>query len=144
MDDHTVDDAELDRLQAAHKQAVENWIAAIREEEALASVNHDVAEIDQWEAAHFKEDEQRVNVRALAHKLRLPPPLLLPPPPLRRRYHHHHHHYYLSLRLYHRPCPYSHLRGAYRRQVVLVTSTQSNTSATFALYKLKVLFNGLS
>ena len=59
MDDLTADDAELDRLQAAYKQAVENWIAAIREEEALASVNHDVAEIDQWEAAHFKEDEQR-------------------------------------------------------------------------------------
>lgn len=59
MDDQTVDNAELDRLQAAYKQAVENWIAAIRQEEALASVNHDVAEIDQWEAAHFKEDEQR-------------------------------------------------------------------------------------
>ncbi len=26
---------------------------------ALASVNHNVAEIDQWEAAHFKEDELR-------------------------------------------------------------------------------------
>ena len=59
MDDQTVDNAELDRLQAAYKQAVENWIAAIRQEEALASVNHDVAEIDQWEAAHFKEDEMR-------------------------------------------------------------------------------------
>jgi energy-converting hydrogenase A subunit M len=59
MNDQTADDADLDRLQAAYKQAVETWIAAIREEEALASVNHDVAEIDQWEAAHFKEDEQR-------------------------------------------------------------------------------------
>lgn len=59
MDDQTVDTAELDRLQGAYKQAVENWIAAIREEEALASVNHNVAEIDQWEEAHFKEDELR-------------------------------------------------------------------------------------
>ena len=59
MDDQTVDNAELDRLQAAYKQAVENWIAAIREEEARASVNHTVAESDQWEAAHFKEDKQR-------------------------------------------------------------------------------------
>ena len=59
MDDQTVDNEELDRLQAAYKQAVDKWVAAIREEEALASVNHNVAEIDQWEAAHFKEDEMR-------------------------------------------------------------------------------------
>jgi energy-converting hydrogenase A subunit M len=59
MDEETVDTAELDRLQTAYKEAVENWIAAIKEEEALASVNHNVAEIDQWEEAHFKEDELR-------------------------------------------------------------------------------------
>ena len=59
MDDQTIDASELDELQAAYKAAVEKWIAAIREEEALASVNHNVAEIDQWEAAHFKEDELR-------------------------------------------------------------------------------------
>ena len=43
---------ELDELQAAYKQAVDNWVAAIREEEALASGNHNVAELDEWEAAH--------------------------------------------------------------------------------------------
>jgi hypothetical protein len=53
---------ELDQMQAAYKAAVEEWIAAIKEEEALASVNHNVAEIDQWEAAHFKEDELRSTV----------------------------------------------------------------------------------
>jgi len=55
----TVDVSELDRLQSAYKTAVEKWIAAIRAEEALASVNHTVAEIDRWEAAHFREDELR-------------------------------------------------------------------------------------
>jgi hypothetical protein len=50
---------ELDELQAAYRKAVEAWIAAIRKEEALASVNHDVADIDQWEQAHFEEDEMR-------------------------------------------------------------------------------------
>jgi hypothetical protein len=50
---------ELDALQAAYKSAVESWISAIRKEEALASVNHSVAEIDQWEQAHFDEDEMR-------------------------------------------------------------------------------------
>ncbi|MGO4871911.1 MAG: hypothetical protein ACLPGW_15095 [Roseiarcus sp.] len=50
---------ELDGLQAGYKAAVERWIRAIREEEALASVNHSVAEVDEWEAAHFREDELR-------------------------------------------------------------------------------------
>jgi hypothetical protein len=46
---------ELDRLQAAYKAAVDEWVKAIRTEEALASGSHDVAELDQWEAAHFRE-----------------------------------------------------------------------------------------
>lgn len=56
--------AELDRLQEVYKAAVEEWIAAIKREEALASVNHDVAEVDAWEAAHFKEEEMRDKVLA--------------------------------------------------------------------------------
>jgi len=56
--------AELDELQAVYKAAVEQWIVAIRKEEALASVNHTVAEIDQWEQAHFDEDEARNRVLA--------------------------------------------------------------------------------
>jgi hypothetical protein len=46
---------ELDQLQADYKAAVDNWVKAIREEEALASSNHSVAELDKWEAAHFRE-----------------------------------------------------------------------------------------
>jgi hypothetical protein len=57
-------DAALDQLQGAYKAAVEEWITAIHAEEALASVNHSVAEVDQWEAAHFKEDELRSKVKA--------------------------------------------------------------------------------
>ena len=56
--------SELDRMQAAYKAAVEEWISAIKHEEALASVNHSVAEVDKWEAAHFKEDEVRSKVKA--------------------------------------------------------------------------------
>jgi hypothetical protein len=56
--------SELDRMQSAYNAAVEEWIAAIREEEALASNNHSVAQIDQWEAAHFKEDDVRKKVKA--------------------------------------------------------------------------------
>ena len=58
------ENADLDRLQSAYKAAAEQWRAAIGEEEALASVNHSVAEVDRWEAAHFREDELRNKAKA--------------------------------------------------------------------------------
>ncbi len=58
------DTIELDQMQAAYKAAVEQWIAAIKQEEALASVTHSVAEVDKWEEAHFAEDELRGKVKA--------------------------------------------------------------------------------
>jgi hypothetical protein len=55
-----IDAAELDKMQSDYKAAVEEWIAAIRQEEALASsADHSVAEIDQWEAAADREEEAR-------------------------------------------------------------------------------------
>jgi hypothetical protein len=59
-----MDQTELDRLQTAYKAAVDAWVVSIREEEALASVDHSVAEIDKWEAAHFREDALRNEVLA--------------------------------------------------------------------------------
>ena len=56
--------AEFDGMQSAYKAAVEEWISAIRREEALASVNHTIAQVDQWEAAHFKEEELRNKAKA--------------------------------------------------------------------------------
>lgn len=58
------DDSELEKLQAAYKTAVEEWIAAIKQEEALVSVTQTIAEVDRWEQAHFKEDEIRDKVKA--------------------------------------------------------------------------------
>jgi len=55
---------ELDELQAAYKAAVESWISAIRNEEALVSANHSMAEIDRWEQAHLDEDDMRNAVKA--------------------------------------------------------------------------------
>ena len=51
--------SKLDDLQASYKAAIENWISAIREEASLASVNHSIVEIDQWENAGFHEDQMR-------------------------------------------------------------------------------------
>jgi hypothetical protein len=59
-----VDDSELDQKQAAYKTTVEEWIAAIREEEALASGEHSVDDIDRWEAAHFREEKIRNEAKA--------------------------------------------------------------------------------
>jgi hypothetical protein len=58
------EDRELDQMQNNYKALVEDWIAAIREEEALASVNHSVADVDRWEAAHFREEELRNKAKA--------------------------------------------------------------------------------
>ncbi len=55
---------ELDAMQSAYKAAVEEWIAAIREEEALASGEHSIEDIDQWEAAHFREEAARNKAKA--------------------------------------------------------------------------------
>ena len=61
MDD---EHAELDQLQGAYKAAVDAWVAAIRAEEALASVPHNVAEIDTWEAACFAAEEAGAQAEA--------------------------------------------------------------------------------
>ena len=55
---------ELDQLQKAYKEAVEAWITTIREEEALASTEHSVAEIDEWKEAGFHEEEARDKAKA--------------------------------------------------------------------------------
>jgi hypothetical protein len=54
---------ELDQMQAAYKAAVEEWITTIKEEEALASVNHTVADLDKWEQASMREEEVRSKVK---------------------------------------------------------------------------------
>ena len=56
--------AELDQLQKAYKEAVESWITTIREEEAFASTEHSVAEIDEWEEAGFREEQVRDKAKA--------------------------------------------------------------------------------
>ena len=52
------DQSVLDQLQAEYKKAVDDWVVAIRTEEALASVDHSVAKLDEWEQAHDREHKQ--------------------------------------------------------------------------------------
>ncbi len=60
----SVEISDLDEMQAAYKTAVDQWITAIRDEEALASGNHSEAEIDTWEAACFREEDARKKAKA--------------------------------------------------------------------------------
>ncbi len=50
---------DLAEKQAEYRIAVEQWIKAIRAEEALASVHPTLAQVDDWEDAHFAEEEAR-------------------------------------------------------------------------------------
>jgi hypothetical protein len=53
----------LDQKRRAYKAAVDQWIAAIRHEEELASVEHSVADLDAWEAACLTETDLRAKAK---------------------------------------------------------------------------------
>jgi hypothetical protein len=54
-----MENAELDKLRLNYKAAVERWIAAIRFEEDLATPDHSVVAVDDWEKANFAEEDAR-------------------------------------------------------------------------------------
>jgi hypothetical protein len=60
----TIDRAELDRLQALYKEATNQWVAAIRAEEALATPDHSIHAWDLWDQAGFKEKEAEEKAKA--------------------------------------------------------------------------------
>ncbi len=43
----------LDELQATYKQAVDQWVTAIRAEEALATPDHSETAMEHWDSADF-------------------------------------------------------------------------------------------
>ena len=59
-----MDNPELDALRQSYKNAVDEWVAAIREEEALATVDHAVKAVDLWENAGFREEQARGKAKA--------------------------------------------------------------------------------
>jgi hypothetical protein len=50
-------DQDLDQLRLAYKQAVDDWVASIRAEEALATPDHSMTSMEHWDAAHFREHD---------------------------------------------------------------------------------------
>ena len=58
--------ADLDQLRSTYKSAVDEWVNAIRAEEALATPDHSMVAMEKWDDAHFKEQD----AQSKAHKAR--------------------------------------------------------------------------
>ena len=54
-----MENAELDKLRFNYKAAVERWIAAIRAEENLATPDHSMIAVEDWDRAGFTEEDAR-------------------------------------------------------------------------------------
>lgn len=48
-----MDKPNLDQLQQSYKLAVDEWVAAIRAEEALATPDHSETAMERWDSADF-------------------------------------------------------------------------------------------
>lgn len=48
---------DLDTLRDAYKKAVDEWVEAIRAEEALATPDHSMTAMEKWDDAHFVEQD---------------------------------------------------------------------------------------
>jgi hypothetical protein len=49
--------AGINELRLAYKKAFDDWVAAIRAEEALATTDHSITSMEHWDAAHFAEQD---------------------------------------------------------------------------------------
>jgi hypothetical protein len=58
-----MDNSKLDELQQIYKQAVDQWISAIRAEETLATPDHSEVAMERWDAAGFAEQKAQNNAR---------------------------------------------------------------------------------
>ncbi len=52
-----MDKPTLDELQQTYKQAVDEWVDAIRAEEALATSDHSEVAMERWDHAGFAEQD---------------------------------------------------------------------------------------
>jgi hypothetical protein len=59
-----MDTSTLDALRLAYKKATDQWVAAVRAEEALATPDHSVVAWEHWDTAHFAEEDARNKAKA--------------------------------------------------------------------------------
>jgi hypothetical protein len=53
---------DLDQLRIDYKNAVDKWVDTIRAEESLATSDHSMIAMEQWDAAHFWEQDAHTKV----------------------------------------------------------------------------------
>jgi hypothetical protein len=58
-----MDKSDLDQLRLAYKKAVDEWIEAIRAEEALATPDHSMVAMERWDDAHLREHDSHEKAR---------------------------------------------------------------------------------
>ena len=58
-----MDNSKLDELQQAYKKAVDQWVDAIRSEEALATPDHSEVAMERWDAAGFIEQDAQTKAK---------------------------------------------------------------------------------
>jgi hypothetical protein len=49
--------AGINELRLAYKKAVDDWVVAIRAEEALATPDHSMVAMEKWDDAHLQEQD---------------------------------------------------------------------------------------
>lgn len=49
--------SELDQLRSVYKRVTDEWVNAIRAEEALATPDHSMTAMEKWDEAHFREED---------------------------------------------------------------------------------------
>ena len=49
--------ADLDQLRLEYQATVDEWVAAIRAEEALATADRSMTAMENWDEAHFREQD---------------------------------------------------------------------------------------
>jgi hypothetical protein len=59
-----MENTDMDKLRQAYKTAVDQWIGAIREEEALATADHSIVQMERWDAAGFREQDAQEQAKA--------------------------------------------------------------------------------
>lgn len=59
-----MENAELDNLRFKYKSAVERWVEAIRAEENLATPDHSMGAVEEWDRAALAEEDARKVAKA--------------------------------------------------------------------------------
>lgn len=59
---------ELDELRQSYKAAIDDWVNALRAEEALATADHSMISMERWDKAGFAAEEAQKKAKTARDK----------------------------------------------------------------------------